>query len=209
MTDDVPASAPANVPAPETSPAAQAPPEAAPPQPTQIPFNIGEEFGTSRKNLPPAKIVLIAVSAIIVVAAIVAFVLRPRPAASGSIDNLVWKDIPDQGSVMVAMNLTIRNPGKSEFKIREIKADLDTNGNRYTDEPAAAVDFARYFKALPGLDEHAIAPLDPLKQIPPGGEEQGTIIVSFPVVGAAFTSRTSLKVTISAYGEPVPLVLTK
>lgn len=212
MTDEIPVPAPANPPAPEAAApetAAPTPPETSPPPATQIPFNIGEEFGTSRKNLPPAKIVLIVVGAIALVAALVAFVLRPKPGASGSMDDVVSEEIPGQDAVMVAINLTIRNPGKSEYKIREIKADLDTNGNHYSDEPAAAVDFARYFKALPGLDQHAIAPLDPLKTIPAGGEEKGMIIVSFPVVGAAFNSRTSLKVTISAYGETVPLVLSK
>ena len=33
-------------------------PVTTPPEP-QIPFNIGEEFGTARKNLPPTKILLL------------------------------------------------------------------------------------------------------------------------------------------------------
>jgi hypothetical protein len=48
-----------------------------PPQPPAPPagptINIGEEYGTAKKNLPPAKIVLIAVGAVLVVVLIASF----------------------------------------------------------------------------------------------------------------------------------------
>jgi len=207
MTDETPASSPANPPTPPTAPTSAAP--ATPPPTTQTPFDIGEEFGTAKKNLPPAKIVLIVVAVIAVVGAIIAFILRPQPAATASMDEVVAAEIPNQNSVMVAINVTIHNGSKGEYKMREVKADLDSSTGQYSDEPAAAVDFGRYMQALPALREHAIAPLNPQAIIAPGSELKGMIIVSFPVSMQDFNSRKSLKVTISAYGETVPLVLAK
>jgi len=59
---------------------------AAPKGPT---INIGEEYGTAKKNLPPAKIVLIAIGAVLVVVAIASILKHPTPQASGSLDNVV------------------------------------------------------------------------------------------------------------------------
>ena len=85
----------------------------APPQPSQPPatpappagptINIGEEYGTAKKNLPPAKIVLIAVGAVLVVVLIASFIKRAKPQASGSLDNVVAVEIPGQDSTMVAL----------------------------------------------------------------------------------------------------------
>ena len=46
--------------------------------------HMGEEFGTARKNLPPAKIVLIGVAAVLVVGAMVVYLARPTGSATGS-----------------------------------------------------------------------------------------------------------------------------
>ena len=208
MTEETPSS-PAGTPGPNAS----APTANTPDPPVQaqapIPFNIGEEFGTSRKNLPPVGIVLITVGTIVVVAAIAAFVMRPKSSAVGSIDDVTVVEIPDQNAVMVAINLTIQNQGKGSFKIHNVKADLDTNGGQFSDGPASAVDFARYFQALPALKQHALAPFNIDKQIPAGGESKSTIIVSFPVTVDAFNARKSLTVTVTPYGETVPLVMKK
>ena len=47
------------------------------------PFEIGEEFGTAKRNLPPAKIVVIGVVIIVVVAAFVSFLSRAKPQGVG------------------------------------------------------------------------------------------------------------------------------
>src|ERR1017187_6447107 len=73
----------------------------------QIPFNIGEEFGTARKNLPPTKILLLAVAGIAIVMAVVGFVQKPRQTASGGIDKVVMVELPGQTQVMVAIGLSI------------------------------------------------------------------------------------------------------
>src|ERR1700704_2069299 len=90
-------------------------------------FEIGEEFGTAKKNLPPAKIILIGVAIILVVGAIIALVQRPKTEAMGTIDDAVAAEIPGQNSVMAAINLSIENQGKEVFKIHNIKVDLETS----------------------------------------------------------------------------------
>ena len=69
------------------------------------PFEIGEEFGTAKRNLPPARIVVIGVVIIVVVAGIVSFVSRAKPQGAGSIDNVTYVEVPDQKMVLVAMRV--------------------------------------------------------------------------------------------------------
>jgi hypothetical protein len=172
-------------------------------------FNIGEEFGTAKKNLPPVKIVLIGVAVIAVIALIASLTQRPHSATTGSIDDVVSVEIPDQNSIMVAINVSFQNNGEKPYWIHTIKADLDTATGSFTDDAASPSDFDRYFQAFPTLKQHALAPLEREARINPGGYTAGTIIVVFPVTPDAFTNRKSLKVTIQPYDQPVPLVLTK
>lgn len=187
------------------------PPPSTPPAtvPPGTSFRIGEEFGTAEKNLPPVKIILIGVGVILVVVAIMAFWQRPKTPAAGSIDQVVSVEIPDQGAVMAAVNVSFRNGGEKPFWIHTIQAELQTGTNNYTDDAASPVDFDRYYQAFPALKQYAIAPLQREAKIEPGGQIAGTIIVSFPVTPDAFANRKVLKVTIQPYDQPVPLVLTK
>jgi hypothetical protein len=172
-------------------------------------FHIGEEFGTAKKNLPPAKIVVVAVVGVAVLAVIVAMVQRPHSATSGSIDDVVSVEIPDQNSMMVAINVSFQNNGTKPYWIHTIKAELDTTSGSFSDDAASPSDFDRYFQAFPALKQHALPPLEREARINPGGRIAGTIIVAFPVTPEAFAKRKSLKVTIQPYDQPVPLVLTK
>jgi hypothetical protein len=191
---------------PEEIPPPPSPP--APPEPS-TPFHIGEEFGTAKKNLPPVKIVLIGVAVIAVIAIIVSLVQRPHSATTGSIDDIVSVEVPDQHMIMVAINVAFQNNGIKPYWIHTIKADLDTGSASFSDDAASPADFDRYFQAFPTLKQHALAPLEREAKIIPGGHIQGTIIVAFPVKSDAFANRKSLKVTIQPYDQPVPLVLTK
>ncbi len=199
----MPDETPTTPPSPET-PAAQP----APPQPGPG-INIGEEFGTAEKKLPPVKIVLIGLAIVVVVATVTSLLQRARSFASGSIDDVVAAEIPNQNSVLVAIAVSVQNHGKKPFWVHNIEAELQTGSGNFSDEAASAVDFPRYFQALPALKEHALAPFKRESMIEPGGEAKGTIIVSFPVTQDAFNSRQSLKVTIRPYDQPVPLVLTR
>jgi hypothetical protein len=198
MTDDIPPPAPASLGA-----VASTPPE------SRTPFHIGEEFGTAKKNLPPVKIVAIGVAVIAVVALIASLAQRPHSATTGSIDEVVSVEIPDQNSIMVAINVSFQNNGTKPYWIHTIKADLDTTSGSFSDDAASPADFGRYFQAFPTLKQHALAPLEREAKINPGGQTTGTIIVAFPVTPDAFANRKSLKVTIQPYDQPVPLVLTK
>ena len=190
---------------PEDTPSQPAPASPAPP----IPFHIGEEFGTAKKNLPSLKIVGIVVAAIAVFAAIYSFVQRPQSATAGSIDDIVSVEVPNQNLVMVAINVSFQNNGNKSYWIHTINATLDTTSGSFTDDAASPADFDRYYQAFPALKQHALAPLEREAKINAGAQTHGTIIVAFPVTPDAFTSRKQLRVTIQPYDQPVPLVLTK
>jgi hypothetical protein len=200
MPEDIPSSSPS-----------PAPPSASAPAPSEsgTPFHIGEEFGTARKNLPSLKIVLIGVAVIALIAAIASFVQRPRSATTGSIDDVVSVEVPDQNLMMVAINISFQNNGAKPYWIHTIKADLDTANGSFSNDAASPADFDRYFQAFPTLKQHALDPLQREAKINPGGQIKGTIIVAFPVTPDAFANRKLLKVTIQPYDQPMPLVLTK
>jgi hypothetical protein len=172
-------------------------------------INIAEEFGTAKRNLPPAKIVAIVLGIALVLLAIFAFVDRAKPQGNGSVDNIAAAEIPDQHAVMAAINITLHNSGEKTLWVHDIKAKIATDGGEFTDEAASAVDFDRYFQAFPVLKEHALAAIPPETKIPPGGQVQGTIVVSFPVTKDDFDKRKSLSVAIQPYDQPLPVVLTK
>jgi hypothetical protein len=69
-------------------------------------FRIGEEFGTAKKNLPPVKILGICAAVVIVVVVVASLLQRPKPSASGAIDEVTAVEIPKQNSVMVAINVS-------------------------------------------------------------------------------------------------------
>ena len=172
-------------------------------------INIAEEFGTAKRNLPPAKIVAIVLGAVAILLGIYAFVARAKPQGGGSVDSITAVEIPDQHMVMVAINITVRNSGEKSLWIHDIKGKIATDSGELSDEAASPMDFDRYFQAFPALKEHALAALPPETKIPPGGQAQGTIVVTFPVTKDGFDKRKSLSVVIQPYDQPLPLVLTK
>lgn len=196
---------------PTTPPPPDAAQEPASPQPplAPIPFDISAEFGTAKRNLPPAKIVGIALACVLVIVGIYALTHRAKPQGAGSIDNLSSVEIPGQNQVMTAVNITVRNTGEKPLWIHDIKATLKTDTQEFNDESASAVDFSRYFQAFPALGERALAPITPETKIPVGGAAQGTVIFSFPVNQDGFDKRKSLSVVIQPYDQPLPVVLSK
>ena len=193
---------------PEETPSSPAAPSPTSTEP-KTPFDIGEEFGTARKNLPPITIVLIGVAAVVLVASIFAFIQRPHSMATGSIDDIISVEVPNQNSVMVAIHLSIHNAGEKPYWIHSIEAGLDTDTGNFTDQAAPAVDYDRYFQALPALKANAVPPLKRESMIEPNGDAKGMIIVSFPVTPDVFAKRKALRVTIQPYDQPKPLILTK
>jgi len=192
----------------DPTPSTPPPPKVTPTQ-SRTDFRIDEEFGTAKKNLPPMKIIGIGIAIIVVLWAIAAFVQRPRPSATGAIDEVVSAEIPNQHAVIVAINVAFQNNGAKPFFIQTIKADLQTTDNSYSSDAASAVDLDRYYQAFPALKQYAGTPLQREGKVDVGSQAKGTIVVSFPVTPEAFASRKLLRVTIQPYDQPVPLVMTK
>jgi len=193
---------------PATPPPASPAPTASEPAPSgAMKFDIGEEFGTAKRNLPPAKIVLIGIAIVLVVGAIMVFT-QTRPTSAGSIDDVAGVEVPNQGTVLAVINVTLHNGGKKAMWIHSMKATLKTDSGEFPDDAASPVDFERYFQAFPALKQHAIEPLKVETKIQPGGEVKGTIMVVFPVTQDAFDKRKSLSVTVQPYDQR-PVVITK
>jgi hypothetical protein len=181
----------------------------APKAPSGPTIHISEEFGTAKRNLPPAKIVILALAAVIVIAAIVAFVQRPKPQATGTLVNIAGVQIPGQNSVLVALTFALRNPGQKSLWVHDIEGKLVTSSGEFTAEAVSAVDFDRYFSAFPALKTGSQPALAPEDKLQPGQEVSRTIIVSFPVLLDAFNQRKSVSVIVQPYDQPLPVVLTQ
>src|SRR5271154_614597 len=125
---------------------------AAPPAPQRGPtIRIGDEFGTAKRNLPPAKIVLIATGAVLIIAGIIAFFQRATPQGAGSLDNVTAVELPGQNAVLVALTFTLRNSGKKPLWVHGIQGKLVTASGELTGDAASAIDFDRYYHAFPVL----------------------------------------------------------
>lgn len=208
-----------SVPPPSHGPAVPGPDVSAPvniaqANPTSAPsdastdFNIGEEYGTARKTLPPAGIVAICVAVVVIIAAVYSLTHRAHPLSSGTVDDVVAVPIPGQDQVMVAVNVSIQNNETNPAWIKAIQVSADVNGTTVSDDASPAVDDLRYFQAMPELKAHALDLLTIETKINPQSKVSGTIIVSFPVTADAFAARKSLTVTITPYNE-LPIVMTK
>jgi len=189
---------------------------ASPPTPPPPPgepvteFDIGDEFGTAKRNLPPAGIVLICIAAVAVIVGIFAFKERAKPQGAGSIDFVTAAEVPGQNLILSAVTITLRNSGQKPLWIHTLKARLRTaDGKTFDDGAASGVDLDRYAQSFPVLKENAQPALLPETKIMPDGEGRGTIVVSFPVTKQAFDERKSLTVIIQPYDQPMPVILTK
>ena len=186
------------------------PPPPAPSAPSGPTINIGEEYGTAKKNLPPAKILLITVAAVLVVVFIVSFVKRAKPQASGTLDNVVAVQIPGQDSTMVAITFTIHNTSDKILYVRSLQGSVKVpNGDVTPVDAVSAVDFDRYFQAFPTLKNGAQPALTPETKIQPGETVTRSIIVAFPITLEAFNQRQALAAVIWPYDQTVPVVLSK
>ncbi|HUO24657.1 MAG TPA: hypothetical protein VMU61_03260 [Candidatus Aquilonibacter sp.] len=192
----------------QTAPVSPAAP-AKPPAQSGPTIRIGEEFGTAKKNLPPAKIVAITIAAVVVIVAFYAFFDRAKPQGGGSLDSVVAVQIPGQNAVLAALTLTLRNGAGKPLWVHDIKARMKTGTGELTADAVSAVDFERYFEAFPALKANAQPALSPEDKLQPGQQVQRSIMVSFPVTLDQFNQRQSLSVAIQPYDQPVPIVLSK
>ena len=196
------------------NPPSTPPPSAAQqPEPTKPPagptINIGEEYGTAKKNLPPAKVVLIAVAGVVVLVLIASFLKRAKPQGSGSLDFVVAVEVPGQNTTMVALTFTLHNGSDKALYVRELQSGLKASSGETKVDAVSAVDFDRYFQAFPDLKNGAQPALAPETRLEVGDTIQRTIIVGYPKTLNEFNQRQSVSVIIWPYNYTVPLVLTK
>jgi len=185
------------------------PPVPTQPAPSGPTINIGEEFGTAKKNLPPARIVLIAIAGVLVVVLIATFLKRAKPQAAGSLDNVAAAEIPGQGSTMVALTFTLTNTSDKILYVHTLQGKIKAASGEFTAEAVSAMDFDRYFQFFPALKTGAQPPLPPETKIHPGETVTRTIIVAFPVTLDVFNQRQTTSVVIWPYDQRVPVVMSK
>ncbi len=186
------------------------PPAPNPPAPPAGPtINIGEEYGTAKKNLPPAKIVLLAVAAVVVVVLIASFLKRAKPQASGTLENVVAVEIPEQNSTMVALTFALHNSSDKVLYVRSLEGSIKAPSGDVTADAVSAIDFERYFQAFPALKVGAEPALAPETKLQPGETVLRTIIVVFPIPLDKFNQRTATSAVIWPYNETVPVVCSK
>jgi len=188
------------------APGPSAPPPSVPPGPT---INIADEFGTAKRNLPPAKIVLLAIAAVLVVVGIASFLHRAKPQASGSLDNVAAAEIPGQSATLVALTFTLRNTADKILYVHNIQGKLNTASGEFSSEAVSAVDFDRYFQAFPLLKNGAQPALSPEAKLQPSEAVTRTVIVAFPVNLDVFNQRHSVSVIVEPYDQPLAVILTK
>ena len=197
------------MPDPSTPASAQPTVPSAPKPPAGPTINIGEEYGTAKKNLPPAGVVIIAIVAVGIVLGVVVFAKRAKPQASGSLDNVVAVEIPDQNSTMVALTFTLSNTSDKILYVHTLQGKIKTTSGDSEADAVSAVDFDRYYQAFPSLKNGAQPALTPETKIQPGETVTRTIIVAFPITLNAFNQRQSTSVVVQPYDQTLPVVLTK
>jgi len=172
-------------------------------------INIGDEFGTAKRNLPPIKVLLLTTAAILIVVGIASFFQRAKPQGSGSLDNVTAVAIPGQNAALVALTFTLHNSGEKSLWVHNIQVTLTTSAETLSSSAVSAVDFERYYQAFPALKVETQPALSPEDKLQPGQEVRRTVIASFPVTLDTFNQRKSVSVVVQPYDQPVPVTLTK
>jgi hypothetical protein len=204
MADQTPNSA-SVPPAPPSTPAASTPP--APQRGPTI--NIGDEFGTAKRKLPPVKVLLLATAGVLIIVGATAFLQRAKPQGTGSLDTVTAVELPGQNAVLVALTFTLRNSGEKLLQVHSIQGKLVTATGEMGSEAVSAVDFDRYYQGFPALKTNVQPALAPEDKLPPAQELRRTVIVSFPVTLDAFNQRRSVSVIVQPYDQVLPVTLTK
>lgn len=195
---DTPSSPPPSQPGPQ-------PPTKPPPPPDAGHVPMTEEFDRAKWTLPPLAPILIALVAVAIVVAVVAFATRAKPPAGGVITKVAASD--QEGNTLVAVQVKVDNKIEKKIWIKDVSSELETaDGHKYTDHAAPAVDAGRYLQAFPALREAQAEPLREELTIPTGGSYTGFSVFAYPVSKDVFDSRKSLTVRIELYDQ-APLVV--
>lgn len=197
-----PSSAPEPQPVQEPKPVSYAPVDAG-----QMPLT--EEMDSAKWRLPPLLPVVISGLVLALIVGVFAFIFS-RPLATGQILTVTSAEQVTKDSVLVGVNVNVKNVSKGPLYIKRIHAEMTPGQSQQPvleDDAASAVDFDRYFQAYPTLAQNRMEPLRPETKLEPGESQQGMVIVSFPVGQQAFNQRQSLRVLIDFYDHSVPAKL--
>ena len=180
-----------------------------PPAPEGPTINIGEEYGTAKKNLPPATILIAAIAILAGVVISISFAKRAKPQASGSLDNVAAVEVTGQGTTMVALTFTLRNTSDKVLYVHEIQSSMKNPSGDATANAVSAIDFDRYYEAFPALKNGAQPALMPEAKIQPGETVARTIIVNYPIPLDTFNRRQTISVIVWPYDQRLPILMTK
>ncbi len=158
-----------------------------------------EELDDLKHNLPNIAPMAIALVVIAVVVAAAAYLLRSKPVANGSIQNVAAVEQLSHTTSFVAINVILRNLSDKTLYIKDIRGEITLPSGSFVDTAANATDYERYLAAYPDLKVSVKDPLRVETKIAPGGSAQGTVLVNFPITKADFDKRTSVTVTIIPY----------
>ncbi len=163
---------------------------------------ITEEFDSAKHTLPSAAPVLVAFVILSIIAGVLAFILRSKPLASGSIDSVYAVEQNSHASTFVVINLNFKNDTKKPLTIQGLRAELATDSGTWPDDAAPAVDYPRYIQAYPELGNYVKEPLRIGNKIQPAETVSGSVLVAFPTTKANVEKRRSLAVDVSFKDRP-------
>ena len=173
-----------------------------PPEPDAGHVPITEEFDSYKHTLPSAAPVAAAMLLVVIVLGILAYVLRAKPIATGSIDEAFAVTLPAQSTSLAVVNVSFRNVTEKPLQLVNVNVAVHVKGASYQDNFASVADIPRYFQALPPLQEHAETPLSRDLMIAPGQNVSGSAIVSVPLTQEDFDARDSMTVTLTFADHP-------
>ena len=104
-----------------------------------------EEFDSLKHTMPNAVPVAIAMLLVVVVLGILAYVLRAKPVATGSIDEAFAVTIPSQNSSLAVVNLSFQNVTEKPLRLLNVNVSVHAKGADFSDDFGAVADFPRHF----------------------------------------------------------------
>lgn len=185
-----------------------------------------EELDSARWSLPPVVPVVIAAAVLAVILGLYLVGSKKPPTSSGSVSKVIAlpmhmeskgsiapgmagtvdQDVEKSDSVLIAIALDVKNAIQKPMYIKGLEAKLVTQKGELTDYAAPASDYDRIVLAYPQLNMGSIKPFQAESAIPANTEQQGLMIVSFPISRDDWDSRKSLVATVNFY-DHAPLVL--
>ena len=129
---------------------------------------------------------LVALGIVAVVIAVGAYLLRAKPVASGTIENVFAVEQNTHNTSFVAMNVTIHNVTDKTLYIKDIKGEIATPAAALLTMPPMPSITTATSSAYPDLKPVIKKPLMVETKIPPGGTAEGTVLVNFPVTFVGF-----------------------